>query len=208
MYANSEVSAFLVRAKSHFLARGKAALAVQLHYVSRLALTIEPTFHPTYAPDNMISKFYRKAGIIWPVVLNPSIQRIARYLLRFKLIYNLNFHIHNFFFNSNIESWFEIFLDFPFTKRKKDQTLQQQQQQQKTIVEEEWLLECPLCRDLHEASSFLPRRKKKNFSFLGQTRRSRILLRAIYRDNRSYATFQKIHPYRPVRPLDRRSPLR
>lgn len=93
--------------------------------------------------------------------------------------------------------------------RKKDQTLQQQQQQQqKTIVEEEWLLECPLCRDLHEASSFLPRRKKKNFSFLGQTRRSRILLRAIYRDNRSYATFQKIHPYRPVRPLDRRSPLR
>lgn len=103
MYANSEVSAFLVRAKSHFLARGKAALAVQLHYVSRLALTIEPTFHPTYAPDNMISKFYRKAGIIWPVVLNPSIQRIARYLLRFKLIYNLNFHIHNFFFNSNLE---------------------------------------------------------------------------------------------------------
>lgn len=37
------------------------------------------------------------------MVLNPSIQRIARYLLRFKLIYNLNFHIHNFFFNSNLE---------------------------------------------------------------------------------------------------------
>ena len=46
-YANlvTEVSAFLVRAKSHFLARGKAALTVQV-YVSRLALTIEQrTFH-------------------------------------------------------------------------------------------------------------------------------------------------------------------
>lgn len=94
--------------------------------------------------------------------------------------------------------------------REKDQTQQQQQQQQKsrTIVEEEWLLECPLCRDLLREPSSFHEERRKIFLSLGKRDVHGFFYTAIYRDNRSYATFQKIHPYRSVRPLDRRSPLR